>query len=430
MFFDKDLKPVNEVYFGKTPELQAIEKQLDVFRNKYMGKYTLNPRVNNDPELLKFDRMMEDYFGFGCFTLKIINERIVNGCTLPISYRYDVIKNDKNLIVDKKGFKFKKEADYAAIIISYSGIIFNPNFTTEEVMAMIMHEVGHNFAAALNHKVGIMLSVFAAINFIIDAMNLNIIYLVISSNSALSWITKLMKKTREKSGCMSVLVDTVDLLNSFIYNGLYLVSDIVKVLSLGISDTYSASISVLNTIKNPIDKIIQLIALPTGFRDERVADNFATIYGYGPATVSLQSKFESSENDSASLVMNAVNKVPLLGALINLNSLPALLILTAFDEHPAGVDRGRDQLALLKREVAKDDLDPKMKKVILSDIKACENKIQKIYDTSKGIQDPYISKHYYNKFLMNFDKTFKTILLDDKSKFDEYDRKAKDNYLK
>lgn len=31
---------------------------------------------------------------------------------------------------------------------------------------------------------------------------------------------------------------------------------------------------------------------------------------------------------------------------------------------------------------------------------------------------------------MFFDKTFKTILLDDESKFDEYDCKAKDNYLK
>ena len=33
---------VNEVYFGKTPELLAMENQLDIFRNKYMSKYRFN----------------------------------------------------------------------------------------------------------------------------------------------------------------------------------------------------------------------------------------------------------------------------------------------------------------------------------------------------------------------------------------------------
>lgn len=61
---------VNEVYFGKTPELIAIENQLDIFRNKYIGKY-IDFKSNNDPDLLKFNRMIEDFFGFGCFNLYI-----------------------------------------------------------------------------------------------------------------------------------------------------------------------------------------------------------------------------------------------------------------------------------------------------------------------------------------------------------------------
>ena len=64
------LSVLNEVYIGKTPELLAIEHQLDIIRQRYMGKYH-NPKINSDPDLIKFNRMIEDYFGFGCFALQI-----------------------------------------------------------------------------------------------------------------------------------------------------------------------------------------------------------------------------------------------------------------------------------------------------------------------------------------------------------------------
>ena len=47
-------------------------------------------------------------------------------------------------------FKFKKEAGYAAIVCIYAGLIFNPNYSTEEIMAIIMHEIGHNFQEAIS----------------------------------------------------------------------------------------------------------------------------------------------------------------------------------------------------------------------------------------------------------------------------------------
>lgn len=34
----------------------------------------------------------------------------------------------------------------------FSGIIFNDEFTTPEVMAIILHEIGHNFQAAISRK--------------------------------------------------------------------------------------------------------------------------------------------------------------------------------------------------------------------------------------------------------------------------------------
>ena len=103
--------PINEVYFGKQKELLAMEKQLDIFRRKYMGRFVANPLVNNDSDLLKFNRMVEDFFGFGCFAFTVINIPIANAMTLPIDYRYDVISTRANLIANPKTFKFAKEAN-------------------------------------------------------------------------------------------------------------------------------------------------------------------------------------------------------------------------------------------------------------------------------------------------------------------------------
>ena len=39
MILNINHQPINEVYIGKTPELIAIEKQLDVFRNKIHERF-------------------------------------------------------------------------------------------------------------------------------------------------------------------------------------------------------------------------------------------------------------------------------------------------------------------------------------------------------------------------------------------------------
>ena len=102
-----NIAPINEVYFGKTPELQKIENQLGKFRSKYMQNYIGAPLVNNDPDLLKYNRMMEKYFGFGCFSLSIIQTPTVNAYTTSVSSTFDTALYQKNLIVDKNHFKFK-----------------------------------------------------------------------------------------------------------------------------------------------------------------------------------------------------------------------------------------------------------------------------------------------------------------------------------
>ena len=80
----------NENYIGKTKELQEIEKQLSIVRKKRMGTYVLDNKINLDKDMLKLNRMIEQYFGFGTFSLNIIGVPVENAFTCPIDMRYDV----------------------------------------------------------------------------------------------------------------------------------------------------------------------------------------------------------------------------------------------------------------------------------------------------------------------------------------------------
>lgn len=425
MLFDN--KIIDEAYFGKTHEILAIEKQLHIFRNKYIGSYLMNSGVNSDPDLIKFDRMMEDYFGFGCFTMKIINEPVVNGFTCPIDYRFDVNRSAKDLIATKNGFKFKKEYDYALLMCSYSGIIFNDNFTDGEVMAMILHEVGHNFNSALNSKQSCMTDLFITITAINDILfsfvgnPYAIKQLITNTNSWRKYADRLGRKWREDGVFYTRIYDVIKDIKSVVKVTHSTIDDAVRVLTGGIGIILTAITQTLLNIKDIILNPLSLLFAPMQYRNERGADNFATMYGYGPEEISLMNKFSSKEIDSPKIVMNAVNKIPLISTLIHLNEFPGILLITIFDEHPNKMARCLDQLELLKREVQKDDLDPKMKKYILSDIKACEQQLAKLTDTREGIKDPYLVQKFYNKFLLSINGDFKHVIFDN-DKFAEYDR--------
>ena len=425
MIFDNRI--IDEVYFGKTPELLAIEKQLHIFRNKYMGSYIVNIGANSDPDLIKFDRMMEDYFGFGCFTMKIMNQPIVNGFTYPIDYRFDVSKSSRDLIANKNGFKYKKEYDYALLMYSYSGIMFNDKFSDGEVMAMILHEIGHNFNSALNSKQACMINLMTTISAIFDILmalsgNVNAAkQLVTNTNSWRKYADRLGRKWREDGIFYTKIYDIIQDALSIKRTLNLTFSDLIRVLTGGVGTLMIGLLQTAQKIVRIALDPLQMVFIPTSYRNERIADNFATMYGYGPEEVSLMAKFNEEEIESPRIIMDTVNKIPVLSTLIHLNEFPALLLFGVLNEHPTEMARCLDQLELLRREVQKDDLDPKMKKYILADIKACEKQLDKLTDVRRGIKDPYLVNKFYNKFLLSINGDFKHILLDG-NKFDEYDR--------
>lgn len=428
---------INEVYFGKTPSLQKIEKQLDKFRSKYLGKvHTITPpRVNQDHDLFEFNRMIEEEFGFGCFSLQIIGEPIMNAFTMPIDMRIDVLNSNKHLIADKNSFKFNKDADYSCIVCIYSGIIFNPEITTGEVMACILHEIGHNFFGALNKSYGFMSNFYCAMifinNMIIIILNptsrnlkAGAEYIAHSTNAISKSINKLEKKWRKNNSIIMVITDYYNAIHNIISSGINTIVNFINRATLGVfgiaSSTYSAISKAFQFIYNPINFLI----FGYDYKNERLADNFPTMYGYGSELTSFLNKISSGNTKPMQKSIELFNRIPIISHIYNFNASIASIIGRAFDEHPEGLIRAQDQIDLLNNELQKEDLDPKMRKVLMEDIKACQLQINKFTDLSKGITDRDFVRNAYNKMLRDvFGSTnMNNEFFDDIDKFDVYDR--------
>ena len=429
-----NLQAINEVYFGKTKEILAIEKQLDLVRNKYMNRYLTNVFVNNDQDLLKLNRMIEDYFGFGCFSLNIINEPTINAFTIPIDFRIreggsGKIKSD--LIVDKNSFKFNKSADYTCMVYIYSGVIFNSEFTTGEIMAMILHEIGHNFYSAINNSGnGVMVDLYMSLKIIYDIYLIFVglisnpsisltgsIDLLISTDDYYKFKEKIKKTLRQNNNLIIKLIDIYKWFESLANTAKLSIINIIDMASIGLLYPIAG---VLNTINL---NLLSLLFLPMRYKNERTADNFATMYGYGPDHISLHNKMSSLNIKQTSKIKNLYMKIPLLSNLYALNVNIGTIMVTAFDEHPIGISRCSDQINMLRRELEKSDIDPKMKKAIQEDIKACELNIKDIINISGGLKNKDIIRNAYYKSLYETSdsKDLKDMLLDDINKFNAYD---------
>lgn len=131
----------NEVYIGRTPEIQQMCDTMGEARELYMKHKVGAARK----KLYEMETMVENYFGFKTFSLDLINEPGINACTYPAVSSVDINAAEALYTTSKDGYKFKKEAEVGAISRITTGLFGNPNFTNEEVFAVFLHEVGHSF---------------------------------------------------------------------------------------------------------------------------------------------------------------------------------------------------------------------------------------------------------------------------------------------
>ena len=386
LYMNINRQVIQEVYFGKTPGIEKCFEQFCKFRDKYISSSVVryNVSINNDPDLIQFNRCMEEEFGFGNYALYVANSNTVNAFTIPISGRWDIEKPKKLLVSSRTGFKYKKEANLACITCIYTGLLFREDFTNGEIFAMLLHEIGHNFQNALSKPVSdiglvsTMISVIATIlNILLNpssaGQNISDLaqYGLLTNNTVMTAINKAsatINKSKILSTGIGAFMVVKGLAKDIYHTMLGPLNDFMTIITAPF-----AALGALSPINWP--------SLISGYGGEVLSDSFATIYGYGPELSSAFIKFDTTKGMGIGYYNEIVDRIPIVAHMRNLVMAPAELLHTMADEHPTNTGRIHNNIKALETELKKESLDPKMKKRITQDILDIKKSLNEFEDS-------------------------------------------------
>ena len=130
----------NEVYIGRIPEIEALFSIFSDARQTYINK----GKLAGIKKLSDVEKQVENLFGFYCFSIGIEPTNVINAYCYPVTTSID-IDPSASMYTDSKGYHFNKKDKIGSICRITSGLYDNDNFTDEEVFAIFLHEIGHNF---------------------------------------------------------------------------------------------------------------------------------------------------------------------------------------------------------------------------------------------------------------------------------------------
>ena len=376
----------NEAYFGKIPKLLSIEKKIGNLRKKYKNT---PENINSSKELIDISNDFADLFGFKEFYLSVKMEGVMNAATYPIDLCIGSGNPAKWVKVSKDGFRYSKEAGYVSVIYVNKGLIFDSDITDGEIVAIILHEIGHNFQSSLN---GIVRG-FSYVNQVINVILLPIIILQSIPSGQFQTPYMMFKSTRK------LFVDTINSLKKNhpemvkAYNAC---SNLINTMLglIGVSlDSYAIVTMMLNpiaAIQSVVSTLIRKIANPTfaseisniiiGVKKESLSDNFVSTYGYGAELSSGLRKMK--DKDMGYIDRTIFRNMGFIGQYMDLLLLPQKVLLGMLDPHPTTEFRINDQIKYLERELQKEKLPPSIKKEIKSQISEIKKQID-LYTDSK-----------------------------------------------
>lgn len=378
---------LQEVYIGKNPKLLEAEKCISNIRksSKFKIGKSYDFTVGNSKDIDKFNRLMEDVFGFGVFELDLIPRAIQNAYTLPLCYAIDVAPQFRiraNSIVDSSGIRYKGEANYVCCMAMYQGLFFDERFTDEEIMAIILHEIGHNFETVISNKCFYLsdASIMALylLQLILSPVGyINVIATMVGSSNIFKYLD--VKVTEYIKDNMPILSTMISVVNSFF--GLLDDAKLNVFYVLNLAAIYGS------IPRKVIYKLMMRVIMPVNNWSEQAADIFSTTYGYGPALSSALIKMETG--DLGVLTIKALKSNKVTSNLYDIYMLPVDIIVGAFDEHPDTIIRAKDQLNYLRKDLDSGTLSPAMQSRISKDIKEIESTLDQYLDLSKD----YNQKH-------------------------------------
>ncbi len=384
-----------ELYFGENA-IKDLQAQLSRFRAKWMGK-DWNPKINYDPDLIKFNRMVEQQFGYYrfCFTIDPSNDTnayMINiGCFATINVEAVASKNLK-VYKSNKGFYFDKAAQISAMATCYFGIINGKEFSDREVMSVLLHEIGHSFT-----------------------------YSVLNKEGALTGSSVLLKACQQVSTIIQSHIKNGDTITEDLAD-----SDMGKISIFNLIKDFFTSKNKMNTIIHSISQTLKSKMRGNTknyeYTNEKFADTFAGMYGYGSEITTVLQKMQdmsvkfyladakTPSSISVALQVAAMSYANMLG-----------FILGALDEHPTGLTRIKTQIDFLERELRNTGLDPAMKSELQKQLDI-QNKLIDDFINYSSDEDAFKAyRVYYTKLYKKYGGDIREKYTDNQALFDVID---------
>lgn len=386
--FIKDMTStiVNETYFGKSKELEIIEKSFD--------KAIQSKDKIDAASLGTVAKQLQKKFGFDNVSIGIDKNPNLN------AYTYiDIADIKKMRIKTSEGYK-AMPGNTCNILIVYSPSMLSGILSGKELTAITLHEIGHQFAAK---RISNSSSLRHMASYIRGLSELDKI-IKIASQETNSIVDMFMMIRR----VISKLTEDAVFAIKYVINTLVLLKEMFNTPTLKatynlIGDSTKFS-RIMNYIKN-----FDMGKKPVRVHDleEEMADSFATIYGYGPELASALTKIEAADIDD--------NFDPYDNSFYNLYIyIPIYTLLSYICTTDSGIaiqtsKRVYAQLLTLRKEINDINTDAKTKKRILADIDELEKIYGKYIDERieaaernkvKSTTDRY-NEEFWNRVLTN-----------------------------
>ena len=386
MFIKDMTTTVNETYFGKSKELELIEKSFD--------KAIQSKNKIDASSLGIVAKQLQKKFGFDNVSIGIDKSPGLN------AYTYiDIADIKKMKIKTSEGYK-ALPGNTCSILVVFSPAMLSGVLSGKELTAITLHEIGHQFASKR----------------ILNSSSLRYMASYIRGLSELDKIIRIASQETNSIADMfmmirrviSKLTEDAVFAIKYVINTLILLKDILKTPTL--KDTYNliGDSTKFNRIMNYINNFDK-VKKPIKVHDleEEMADSFATIYGYGPELASALTKIEASDIDD--------EFDPYDNSFYNLYIyIPIYTLLSYICTSDSGIAiqtsrRVYAQLLTLRKEMNDINTDAKTKKRILADIDELEKVYGKYIDERieaaernkvKSATDRY-NEEFWNRVLTN-----------------------------
>lgn len=369
---------VQEVYIGRIPEIDEIFEEFKDLRSTYK----VWKSGNTARKTAKIEKMIEDFFGFKTFCLTIESNPVPNAYTFPVSASID-LDPDMYIKSSSKGYRYIEKAKVAAITRIHSGLFTNKTFSDEEVFAIFLHEIGHSFvhrspyiAAQQDvYKSMIIIQIIQQLLFgILTANPLAIIDAVESGAASLNFIKRFNAAFEKAIKKVPILRNTLDLSKLTANTILNALSNTIYTILTGTGIT--ALMSNINKWEyNEYGKNqIKLTGHSNAYArsQERLSDDFATMYGFGNYLSSALLKMENPDNQG--LYMKVIHNIPIIRKIFNYSDAISIEMNGLLGAHPSSADRILSILNSMESDLKNDkDIPEKAKKemrVIISQQRA------------------------------------------------------------